>query len=161
MYFIYALIDTRTDAVGYIGITNNLERRLQQHLVSPHRNEQKEAWFTRLRLARIKPGIKVLEQVENKKQAVEREKYWIAEYLSRGIQLTNISHAKTAQKVNHRYPLEFAIDLDRPLRDQLEELEQQFNNPTGADLEELKEIFRCSLIVAMCDEAEKGTSRRS
>jgi len=94
---IYALIDPREDginAVRYIGITKNVYIRLIQHTGNEWRNERKEAWMAELKQFGLVPNMELLEVIEAspdaQRVAMEREEYWIREYLRMGAPLLNI-----------------------------------------------------------------------
>lgn len=98
MYFVYELIDPRTDAVGYIGITNNPNLRYQQHLEGRDKNDRKNEWLRQIFAEKVKPKMNILEIVDDKKQARERETYWIQHYVAQQIFLTNIQQVKQAKR---------------------------------------------------------------
>src|SRR5215469_11066715 len=100
MYFIYALIDPRTDKIGYIGVAKNLKQRLNQHVNVGGGNSEKDNWIQQLLNDGLMPSIRVLETVETKDIAHKREAYWIQYYTKLGEQLTNISRHK--RKVRSR-----------------------------------------------------------
>jgi hypothetical protein len=89
-YFIYVLIDPRTDEVAYVGITDNAHGRLLEHLRSPNNSSIKDKWIHRLRSQNLTPTMKVIEVLNTRKAAEKREKYWIRYYLSQGVALTNV-----------------------------------------------------------------------
>ena len=76
-HFVYELIDPRTDDVVYIGITNNPNLRFQAHLSDTETNDKKGKWIEQLREESFEPRMKILEIVETREEAFEREKYWI------------------------------------------------------------------------------------
>jgi len=90
VYFVYVLIDPRTDEVAYIGITDDVHGRLLDHLRSSNDSSVKDKWVHRLRNMNLTPIMKVVEVVNARKAAEEREKYWIHYYLSQGVPLTNV-----------------------------------------------------------------------
>ena len=92
MYFVYELVDPQTDVTGYVGITDNPNRRLKQHLSNSEANDDKRTWVEQLQSNDLKPHMKILEIVETMEEALEREKHWILNYTNLGVQLTNISH---------------------------------------------------------------------
>lgn len=94
MYFVYALVDPRTDAVAYVGITNNPNARLKDHIGGDGPNDEKKAWIQKLQEEGHEPRMEILEIVDTKKKASECEKYWIQYYISLGISVTNIVYRK-------------------------------------------------------------------
>jgi predicted GIY-YIG superfamily endonuclease len=102
LYFIYALVDPRTDAVAYVGLTNNPNARLQDHLNNFVTNRKKGNWVRQLRDEHLEPQMKILEVVDTREAAIEREKHWINHYISMGASLANIEH--TLQRRNSPEP---------------------------------------------------------
>src|SRR6266699_312185 len=60
MHLIYALVDPRTDVVAYVGITNNPNQRLQEHVEMKADNEKKNAWVQQLPTEQVVPKMKSL-----------------------------------------------------------------------------------------------------
>lgn len=89
MCFIYALADPRTDAVAYVGITDNAYERFKQHINYRGNNGKKDAWIQQLKNEKMIPSMKILEIVENRDIALVREEYWIYYYRMQGVQLVN------------------------------------------------------------------------
>lgn len=89
MYFVYELVDPRTDIAGYVGITDNPNRRYYQHLECKDNNRKKREWIQRLREEQTQPKMKILEIVDDWKQAHKQERYWIKYYTSKGVELKN------------------------------------------------------------------------
>lgn len=89
MYFVYELVDPRTDVTGYVGITNNPNKRYYEHLEGNDKNEKKREWIARLQAEKLQPKMKILEIVDNIKQARNQERYWIQYYVSKGVELKN------------------------------------------------------------------------
>ena len=98
MYFVYELFDPRTSKPGYIGITNNPNQRLLEHLELRAGKGKKNAWIQQLLAEQVEPKMKILEIVEDRGEAQRRERYWIQQYLNRGIQLTNHLLVSTSDK---------------------------------------------------------------
>lgn len=88
-YLIYALIDPRNCSTRYIGVTNDMYRRYQEHINCRDKNEGKNAWVGELRQSNFLPIMRAVEVVDTVKYAKLREKYWIAHYASMGEQLFN------------------------------------------------------------------------
>lgn len=104
MYFIYALTDPRTDEIRYIGKAKNLKRRFGHHMVADGSNSEKDSWMQELINVGLMPSFKTLETVEARKDANEREAYWIRYYAERGERLTNIVHHNKRNKRIARGP---------------------------------------------------------
>ena len=94
MYFIYELVDPRTNVVAYVGITNNPNARLQEHISCTGPNDGKKTWVRELQEEGYEPRMKILEVVDTKKEALAREKYWMQYHTSSGISITNIAYSK-------------------------------------------------------------------
>jgi GIY-YIG catalytic domain len=92
MFTVYALIDPRTSAVRYVGLTEKpLAERLRNHLCRPGITAATRhgAWLRELRGDGVKPQIVALEQVPHGEYAYDAEGYWIRSFLDRGADLTN------------------------------------------------------------------------
>lgn len=89
MAAIYRLFDKRDpEMTRYIGMSNNPDGRLAQHLLCDGRNPSKDAW---IREDGIEVGMEVVEEVHLGLRPKVRETYWIHYYLQRGDPLLNIS----------------------------------------------------------------------
>jgi hypothetical protein len=89
---IYALLDPRDRVVRYVGKTHGtLAVRLRQHINNP-KNVHVAAWIRSLLAASVTPIIEEIERIENSNDLdwQDRERFWIAEYRSRGCDLTNL-----------------------------------------------------------------------
>lgn len=80
MYVVYALIDPRDNKVRYVGFTDNVYRRFQQHVQCADNNPEKMLWVQGLKAANIVFIMQSLESVETAEQAKEREDYWILHF---------------------------------------------------------------------------------
>lgn len=89
MYTIYALIDPRDWSVHYIGMTDNVYTRFQQHIKQQSNNEQKNVWLQSLKDVDVMVFMKTLETTDTIERAMQREAYWIQHYLQLGMPLTN------------------------------------------------------------------------
>lgn len=88
-HYVYEIVDEQ-EIPFYVGITDDLKGRYSNHLHSRGINAQKEAKIQQLLLAGIEPKMRVIETWDTREQALERERYWICEYLKQGLPLTNI-----------------------------------------------------------------------
>ena len=93
-YFVYELLDP--EEPFYIGITNNPNARMYEHVTSRASSGWNRAKKIDEILARgLSPKMRFLEIIEEsdavkcREKAEEREAYWIKVYLERSIQLTN------------------------------------------------------------------------
>jgi GIY-YIG catalytic domain len=89
-YFVYALIDPRTDVVAYVGISFNATWRFSQHLKCDSTNRAKNAWIQQLQDEGLQPILKILETVETADIARKREKHWINYYATQHMPLRNM-----------------------------------------------------------------------
>jgi len=89
-HYVYELIDPRTNEIRYVGITTRLEVRFTQHLNGINDiNEHKTAWIQELKEQGLQPQMRIIETVDSREKARERERYWVRHYLDQNIQLTN------------------------------------------------------------------------
>src|SRR6266849_5309298 len=89
MYTIYALIDPRDWSIHYVGMTDNVYARFQQHIKLQSNNEQKNTWLQELKNADVMVFMKTLETAEDLEDAMQREAYWIRHYKQLKSPLTN------------------------------------------------------------------------
>jgi predicted GIY-YIG superfamily endonuclease len=89
--FIYALVDELNHEV-YVGQTENLERRLVEHLRDT-KHSRKVALIQNLCAQGCKPKLLKLEVVVGEK-AIERERYWISIYKRQGYSIINQDHRR-------------------------------------------------------------------
>jgi GIY-YIG catalytic domain len=89
-YIIYALIDPRDGAIRYIGITNNPDQRLEEHLNGRGNNPLKREWVYGLRRLGLAPIMQPLETGLSLPAALERESFLIQHYLNSGNALVNL-----------------------------------------------------------------------
>jgi len=89
MTYIYALSDPRTNAIRYVGKSNDPDRRLQDHIVQAPRNKYRTArWVNSLIQQGLVPGIEILEEVVDSEWQVSERK-WILLCRAQGCDLTN------------------------------------------------------------------------
>lgn len=112
LHFVYTLIDPRTGVVAYIGITDNPNRRFQAHLDDTKTNGEKRAWIEQLQSEHLEPRMEIIEIVETREEALEREKYWIQCYSQRGVTLVNATRRATSGQ--NRTVDNIAIQSDTP-----------------------------------------------
>ncbi len=91
--YIYALIDPRDDTVRYVGVTQDVYFRLHRHIKDTSKPD-KRAWINDLEQQGLSPELEILETIEVESDidvvALEREKYWILEFLKSGAPLLNV-----------------------------------------------------------------------
>jgi GIY-YIG catalytic domain-containing protein len=111
--YIYALIDPRDDTVRYVGVTRDVYFRLSRHVKDASKMDRKGTWINGLEQLGLSPELEILETVELETielnadidvVALEREKYWIHEFLKSGAPLLNISSVSQAQQRGPRRP---------------------------------------------------------
>lgn len=81
--YIYALICPESRQVKYVGKTQNIKRRVRQHILKSKKFlhlEGKNKWIRDLDLKDLKPIVKILEACSEDLNWNEREKYWIKYY---------------------------------------------------------------------------------
>lgn len=88
-YVIYALIDPMYSTVRYVGLSNDCEYRLRQHLSLRERNIKKITWLTGLRDTCQAVSMVILDKATNEEDAKRKEAFWIAYYRRIGAPLTN------------------------------------------------------------------------
>ncbi len=104
LYFIYGLVDPTlvdetSDGVGYVGITNNPNRRLLEHTEMRGIDGVKNGWIRSLLDNNIYPEMKILEIVDGGMEAARiREMYWVQHYQEQNIVLANYQKKIKAQK---------------------------------------------------------------
>ena len=93
-YCVYVLIDPKTKESAYVGITNNIRRRTRQHIGVTCGGSRFviEGSIWRNRIADMgNVDYEILESGLAKKQARERERYWIDKKWREGHALINAS----------------------------------------------------------------------
>lgn len=88
-WFIYVLIDPRSDLVRYVGWTSKPTRRLAKHIKHAKEGQQSHRcrWIRAVLEAGLKPVLRFVDQGNGDWQ--EAEKKWIAYYKAQGASLTN------------------------------------------------------------------------
>ena len=150
MRYIYALLDPTTNQIKYIGQTNNIERRFNDHLSSSLNensdsyNTYKARWIRKLLSNNIKPIIQIVEECENLEQSNLKERFHIEKLTNEGHKLTNshvsdvtevssdtrekMSNAKKGKKLEEIVGDEKAIELRKYYSERIKE-----NNPNKSD----------------------------
>jgi len=189
LYFVYAIVDEREEdkppeeTSAYVGITNNPNIRLQNHLLGNDGSEAKNEWLQGLRLVGPLPiKMKILEVIDgDRKQGLAREKHWIQEYQRRGIRLMNrrlLAKPPKPKKVQAWQPRPL-ISPQKPTTvvvvypqvlpsDDLFELEEEWldfirdsvgSSPYDVDLEVLLECFYVGAHFGFAEEKIGGLER--
>jgi predicted GIY-YIG superfamily endonuclease len=89
-YVIYALLDPRTDAVRYIGLTMDAKGREYDHKTKSGAGHY-GAWKRSLLKLGLTPEMIILEENLTREEAGERERFWIAYGKEYGWQLVNLT----------------------------------------------------------------------
>jgi predicted GIY-YIG superfamily endonuclease len=78
--YVYALVDSTTGDIRYIGISQNPEQRLRQHILNASRGERtyKANWIRHLLDNSNEPELHILETCNSRKSAAVAEIQWIA-----------------------------------------------------------------------------------
>jgi trans-2-enoyl-CoA reductase len=86
---VYALYDPRNMKPRYVGVTNSLIGRLNEHMRMYGGNTRKNAWIQELIDAHVLPVMHTVEVVEEEEDWREREVFWIQAYIADGADLLN------------------------------------------------------------------------
>lgn len=99
---IYTLRDPRTDQIRYIGKTNNLKRRINQHIKGARNNTKtkKAAWIKSLLNENVLPIIEILDEC-TVYDWQEVEQYWIWQFRSWGFKLVNSTNGGEGLTINN------------------------------------------------------------
>lgn len=87
---IYALIDPRNDEIKYIGKTNNIKKRIREH-IRDEENNKKYAWIKSLKKIKLQPEVFILEET-NLDEANFWEIFWISQCKVWGFELKNMTN---------------------------------------------------------------------
>jgi len=95
MRYIYSLSDPNTNEIRYIGQTDNINRRYNDHLAntinenSTEYNTHKSRWIRKLMLNNLYPIISIIETTNTLIDSNIREKFYIKKLTDEGVKLTN------------------------------------------------------------------------
>lgn len=95
MRYIYKLIDPTTNQIRYIGQTDNIKRRYNDHISSSLNknsssyNTHKSSWVRKVVNNNLFPIIEVVEECNSLEQSNIRERYYIEKLTNEGYKLTN------------------------------------------------------------------------
>lgn len=87
---IYALIDPRSEEIKYVGKTNNIKKRIREH-IRDEENNLKYAWIKSLKKINLEPGVLILEET-NVDESNFWEIFWISQCKSWGFELKNMTN---------------------------------------------------------------------
>lgn len=114
MKYIYALIDPRTRQIRYIGQTDDLPKRLQQHIMDKS-NTPKTEWIKGLLVANLRPDIIQLAQIEDEDNAHMIEYRWVYFGRKNGWELTNTVGMKSEDYYSLQgYFERLIVEMEKP-----------------------------------------------
>lgn len=150
MRYVYKLIDPITNEIRYVGQTDNIKRRYDNHISSSLNknshsyNTHKSCWVRKVINNNLLPIIEVLEECDSLEQSNIRERYYIEKLTNEGYKLTNsyvndvtefsldtrkkMSNAKKGKKLEEIVGDEKAIELRKYYSERIKE-----NNPNKSD----------------------------
>jgi predicted GIY-YIG superfamily endonuclease len=92
MWYLYALLDPRSGAIRYVGVSANVLQRYEQHCEPPRgrrRRTYKEHWIASLAKRGLAPKIEVLGEFPSAPRAAMAEVLLIKQLRELGFRLTN------------------------------------------------------------------------
>jgi len=90
--YIYTLSDPQTNIIKYVGKTNNLKQRFNQHIYSGRHQPnhcKKNSWITSLLNKNLKPKMEVIDEIEGEWEWLEE--FWIEQLIIWGFPLKNMT----------------------------------------------------------------------
>lgn len=150
MRYIYKLIDPTNNEIRYIGQTDDIKRRYNDH-ISSSLNENSDSydtykarWVRKLKLSGLLPIIEIIEECDSLEKSNIRERYHIEKLTTEGYKLTNshiidvtefsietrkkMSNAKKGKKLEEIVGDEKSIELKKIYSDRM-----KINNPNKND----------------------------
>ena len=114
MKYIYALIDPRTRQIRYIGQTDGLSKRLQQHIMDKS-NTPKTEWIKGLLAANMRPDIIQLAEIEDEDNVHMIEYRWVYFGRKNGWELTNTVGMKSEDYYSLQgYFERLIVEMEKP-----------------------------------------------
>lgn len=101
-YYVYGLFDPRNNELRYVGMTEDINRRLNEH-IKPYNlknNTYKQNWIKSLLKYNLKPIIDILEIYKTELEALQAEIELIAYFKAIGCRLTNGTEGGEGHKHN-------------------------------------------------------------
>lgn len=89
-HYVYEWVDPRDMSIFYVGITVDLYERYKQHMRCDGINPQKDLRIQEILASGHLPIMRTIEHLPTFEEAAKRERYWIQDYMSRGVCLLNI-----------------------------------------------------------------------
>lgn len=92
-YSIYGLVDPRNKQLRYVGYSKNYKKRFWNHLKESKlkKNTHKNNWIKQLINNNLIPELILIDEFDDKKEALEAEIDYIAYFKHIGFNLTNIT----------------------------------------------------------------------
>ena len=150
MRYIYKLVDPTTNQIRYIGQTDNIKRRYNDHISSSLNknsssyNTHKSSWVRKVVNNNLFPIIEVVEECDSLEQSNIRERYYIEKLTNEGYKLTNsyisdvtefsvetrnkMSNARKGKTLEEIVGLEKSIELKELFSERI-----KLNNPNKSD----------------------------
>lgn len=107
MRYIYKLIDPSNNEIRYIGQTDDIKRRYNDH-ISSSMNENSDSydtykarWVRKLKLSGLLPIIEIVEECDSLEQSNIRERYYVSKLTNEGCRLTNSSITDVTEFSSH------------------------------------------------------------
>ena len=85
--YIYGLANPETGVVRYVGKTNNLHRRKNEHHIDGANH--KTRWLDYLKDSGLEPEMKILEEVSGNDDWRARELFWLRKIIDEGTTVVN------------------------------------------------------------------------
>jgi predicted GIY-YIG superfamily endonuclease len=148
MYVVYALIDPRDNSVRYVGITDDVYRRFQEHIQCAGNNFTKNAWIMDLRSANKMVFMETLEEFESRSEALKGEQYWISHFERMEEPLMNVHKSvspRKSKKTNLQTGRKIVLGYPKPVAKAIDHARSQpkaQENTTGYTHEQLEMIDR-------------------
>jgi group I intron endonuclease len=101
-YYLYLLIDPTCDSLRYVGFSKDPYNRFKQHVTSKQLCH-KTYWINTLKNNGLTPLLKVIDEVENKEEALQLEKAYIKDMRLSGIDLTNTTIGGDAPMIDRKH----------------------------------------------------------
>lgn len=104
MIYIYGLYSTDENNIRYVGKTNNLQKRLKEHILAAKRNRKthRDNWILKNLKENNNINIKLLEECSNENWQ-EKEKYWISK-------IENLTNHTEGGECGHGYVYNITYD---------------------------------------------------
>jgi predicted GIY-YIG superfamily endonuclease len=142
MYVVYGLEDPRDHLYHYIGITDDVYARFNQHITGSSGNIAKNGWIWECRQANIMIVMRELERMETVEEAQSRERFWIAYYLNSSHPLHNHAIAKGLLKRREALDRQHEIAADHVVQQRLSSHQEIAHLKRGEVIEDDKQELK-------------------